>query len=145
MLPVIQFEGRVVRDPELRFAQSGMAVAKIRTVATSRKRQDDGTWVDDKTCWLDVTCFKQQAENVAESITKGDLIVVTGKLQTEEWEDKNTGDKRSKITCIADSVGLALAFHAAKSQKVERAQPADPGGEDPWAGPPAEGDGQPPF
>ena len=144
MLPQIQFEGRVVADPELRFSQSGMAVAKIRTVATSRKRLDDGSWVDDRTCWLDVTCFKKQAENVAESVEKGDLIVVTGKLQTEEWEDKDTHQKRSKITCIADSVGVALAFNAAKIMKAERQQPAsDPGGEDPWASPPAEG--EPPF
>lgn len=143
MLPVVTFEGRVVADPDLRFAQSGMAVAKIRTVATSRKRQDDGTWVDDKTCWLDVTCFRKQAENVAESITRGDLIVVTGRLQTEEWEDKDTQQKRSKITCVADSVGVALAFNAAKTMKADRVQPADPGGEDPWATPPAEG--VPPF
>jgi single-strand DNA-binding protein len=143
MLPLVQFEARVVRDPELRFAQSGMAVAKIRCVSSSRKLLDDGTWVDDKTCWLDVTCFKKQAENVGESITKGDLIVVTGKLQTEEWETKDTHEKRSKITCVADSVGLALAFNAAKSMKAERVQPADPGGEDPWASPPAEG--EPPF
>lgn len=132
-----------MRDPELRFSASGMAVAKIRTVASSRKRLEDGSWVDDRTCWLDVTCFKKQAENVAESVVQGDLIVVTGKLQTEEWEDKDTGQKRSKITCIADSVGVALAFTAAKPMKAERAQPVDPGGEDPWASPPAEG--EPPF
>lgn len=146
MLPLIQFEGRVTADPTLRFAQSGVAVATIRTVATSRKRLDSGEWVDDKTCWLDVTCFKKQAENVAESITKGDLVVVTGKLQTEEWEDKETGAKRSKISCVADSVGLALAFNAAKTMKAERVPPADTVAvppEDPWTTP--EGASEPPF
>jgi single-strand DNA-binding protein len=141
MLPVISFEGRVVADPELRFSPSGMAVAKIRTVSNSRKRQEDGTWVDDKACWLDVTCFKTMAENVVESLSKGDLVVVTGKIQTEEWE--KDGVKHSKIACIADTIGPALTFKAAKVQSTERASgPASAPADDPWT---TGNTGEPPF
>jgi single-strand DNA-binding protein len=138
----VTFEGKVVADPDLRFAANGTAVCKIRTVTNSRKfDKETNEWRDDKTCWLDVTCFKQLAENVAESITKGDSVVVVGKLQTDEWEDKETGQKRSKTEVIADAVGPALTWRAAgHSGRSERTSstPTD----DPWAG---GQDSAPPF
>lgn len=146
MLPQVNFEARAVADPELRFAQSGMAIAKIRTVCASRKKLDDGSWVDDKTCWLDVTCFKQMAEHVAESVTKGTLITVSGRLVTEEWETKDDPpQKRSKVAVLADHVGLALAFSPARVMQAERPAPAP--ADDPWASapPPPVGGDEPPF
>lgn len=142
MLPTVQGEFRVVADPELRFSPSGVAVGNIRLVASSRK-QVDGEWVDDKTCWIDCTVFKQTAENLVDSVTKGDLVTVTGRLQTDEWEDKD-GNKRSKTVMIADSIGPSLRFRSAPhGAQAARQQGADAPGEDPWATPPA--DGQPPF
>lgn len=117
MLPQVQAEVRAVTDTELRFSPSGVAVASFRAVANSRKKQDDGTWVDDKSCWLKVTAFKKLAENIAESVLKGQLVTVTGKLQTEEWEDKD-GQKRSTTVLIADTIGLSLAFAPAQSLSV---------------------------
>ena len=142
MLPAVSFEGRVVADPELRFSPSGVAVCKIRTVSSSRKRQDDGSWVDDKTCWLDVTCFKQTAEHVAESLQKGDLVTVTGRVQTDEWTSPD-GEKRSKIVCVADSVAASLTFRSVPhgAGRVERSSEAATA--DPWVAVSADSD--PPF
>jgi len=132
-LPLVTFEGKVVGDPDLRFTETGMAICKLRTVSNSRKfNKETNEWKDDKTCWLDVTCFRQLAENTAESIQDKDNVVVIGRLQTEEWTDKD-GNKRSKQALIADSVGPALTWRAAgHSAKAERtaSTPAD----DPWAG-----------
>jgi len=145
MLPLITIEGRVVDDPELRFTPSGLALAKFRLVASSRKKNEANEWVDDKTLWIDATCWRNLAENVAESIGKGDLVTVVGRLQTETWENKE-GEKRSKISVTADSVAVSLQFRTIKhgEGRVERG----PGGsreQDPWAsGTPAAAD-EPPF
>jgi len=111
MLPRIAMEARVAADPELRFAQSGVAVCRLRLVSSDRKKNPNtNEWEDGDTLWLDVTCFKQLAEHVAESIIKSDIVVVTGKIRTEEWEDRETGQKRSKIAMIADTVSASLQF-----------------------------------
>lgn len=111
MLPVVSIEGRVASDPELKFAASGTAVGRVRLVASSRKKEGD-QWVDDKTLWINVTCFKSLAENVAGSLKKGDLVIANGRIQTEEWE--TDGQKRSAIVMIADSIGPSLVFKSAE-------------------------------
>lgn len=145
MLPTVQMEARVVEDAELRFAASGVAVAKFRAVASSRKKITENgqeKWVDDKTCWISVTCFKKLAENVAESCTKGTLVNVTGRLQTDEWEDKETKQKRTAMSLVADTVSISLAFRSVSGeQKAERSTAPV---EDPWSTP-AGGTDEPPF
>jgi len=155
MLPSVVGEFRVVADPELRFAPSGVAVGSIRLVANSRKlNKQSGEWEDDKILWIDGVCFDKKAENMCESVMKGDLVVINGRLHTEEWEDRTSGDKRSKISMQIYDIGPSLAFATAKVSKTERVQgqgtaPAASGGTsaapaaDPWATPPA-GD-EPPF
>jgi single-strand DNA-binding protein len=154
MLPQINGEFRVVADPELRFAPSGTPVASMRVVANSRKKNDAGEWVDDKVCWLRVVAFNRLAENIAESLTQGALIVVEGRLQTEQWEDRETHEKKSSYTIMADRVGPSLAFKGARILEAERQQgqqqQSSSGGgvsaptEDPWGTPPPQGD-EPPF
>lgn len=156
MLPTVQGEFRVAAEPSLRFSPGGMAVGSFRAVASSRKKTDDGEWVDDKTCWVTVTGFRKIAENMAESLEKGDLVVVVGKLQTEDWEDKE-GVKRTSMNIIADFVGPALTFIPAKPMRTERSSGGQSGGqssgsrtqdEDPWATAPSSSGGQaeePPF
>ncbi len=143
MLPTITGEFRAVTDPELRFTPSGVAVANLRIAANSRKKVND-EWVDDKVVFLNLTCWKQQAENVAESVQKGDLIMVTGRLETREYETKD-GEKRQSFDVTADQIGPSLAFATAKISKAERrsgsadkAPPADPYGTPPQ-------DDEPPF
>lgn len=148
MLPQVTVEGRMVADPELRYSPSGVAVAKFRVVASSRKKvTEDGEekWVDDKTLWLQCTAFKRLAENIVESAQKGDLVVVTGRLQTDEWTTESN-EKRSQIVCLADTVSLSLAFRTIPvgTGKAERSSAAP--AEDPWASPaPGASSDEPPF
>lgn len=126
-LPRITLEGRVVADPELRFGQSGTAICRMRLVAGDRKKNDHtGEWEDGDSLWMDVTCFKQLAENVVESVVKGDLVIVTGKIRTEEWQDRDSGAKRSKVSMVADTVSASLQFRIIPHGEARRAAAATP-------------------
>ena len=127
MLPRITIECRVAAEPELRFAQSGTAICRLRVVAADRRlNQQTNEWEDGDTLWLDVTAFKQLAENTVESVAKGDLLLIQGKLKTEEWQDRETGQKRSKVSLIADTIAASLAFrvlpHAGETHRQRAEQ-----------------------
>ncbi len=113
--------GNVTRDPELRFAQSGMAIAQFG-VAWNRRRQDQ----EDEVSFFDVTCFRQLAENVAESIRKGSRVVIYGTLQQRSWETDG-GDRRSKVEILADDVAPSLKWATASVTKNERSSGGDYG------------------
>lgn len=126
MLPRITVEGRLGAEPELRFTQSGKAVARLRIVAADRRKNEHtGEWEDADTLWLDVTAFDKLAENVCESLVKGDLALVHGKLRTEEWNDRDTNQKRSKISMIADSIGPSLVFRVTPHGGGQRSAPRE--------------------
>ena len=111
--------GNVTRDPELRFAQSGMAIAQFG-LAWNRRRQDQ----EDEVSFFDVTCFRQLAENVAESLKKGSRVVVYGTLQQRSWEN-DQGDRRSKVEILADDVAPSLKWATAAVTKNERSGGGD--------------------
>ena len=105
--------GNVTRDPELRFTQGGMAVANFG-VAWNKKKQDG----EEEVSFFDVSCFRQLAENVAESITKGTRVVIYGTLQQRSWENQE-GERRSKVEIIADDIAPSLKWAAAEVRKNE--------------------------
>ena len=105
--------GNVTRDPELRFTQGGMAVASFG-LAWNKRRQDQ----EDEVSFFDITCFRQMAENVAESITKGARVVVYGTLQQRSWENQD-GDRRSKVEILADDVAPSLKWASAQVTRNE--------------------------
>lgn len=144
--PRVTIEGKLVFDPELRFAGSGVAVCSMRLVAADRRKNTStDEWEDGDTLWIDVTAFKQLAEHCAESLTKGDLVLIHGKMKTESWEKE--GEARSKIAIVADSVGAALQFrtlpHGTGRAERTQAQPSGTPQSDPWASGAPSGD--PPF
>lgn len=100
--------GNVTRDPELRFTPAGAAVANFG-VAWNLKRQDG----EDQVSFFDVTCWRQLAENVAESLTKGMRVVVYGRLEQRSWQTQD-GEKRSKVEIIADEVAPSLKWATAE-------------------------------
>ncbi len=106
--------GNVTRDPELRFSQAGMAIATFG-LAWNRRRQDQ----DDEVSFFDVTCFRQLAENVAESIRKGSRVVIYGTLQQRSWQT-DSGDRRSKVEILADDVAPSLRWATAEVVRNER-------------------------
>jgi single-strand DNA-binding protein len=108
--------GNLVDDPELRFTNNGTAVANLRVAVTQRVQQN-GQWRDGETSFFRVNCWRDQAEHLADSLSKGDRVMVTGRLRQRSWETPE-GDKRSVTEIEADEVGASLKFATAK---VERA------------------------
>lgn len=115
-LPTVAMEGRLVNDPELRFTQAGKAYVRF-TVACNdrRKNPDTGEWEDADTCFIDVTVWSRAAENVADSLGKGDLATITGTLRQDKWQAED-GSNRSKhavdVNDWSGSIGTALRFRS---------------------------------
>jgi single-strand DNA-binding protein len=104
--------GNVTRDPELRFTPSGAAVATFG-LAWNRRSTNARGETEEQVSFFDVTCWRQLAENVAESLTKGSRVVVYGRLEQRSWET-NDGEKRSKVEIIADDVAPSLRWATAQ-------------------------------
>ncbi len=111
--------GNLTREPEIRYTREGQATAQLG-VAVNRRWQDRTTqeW-QESTSFFDVTCWRDLAENVALSLTKGMRVVVTGRLEQRTWETEE-GEHRSKVEITADEVGPSLRFATADVHKVER-------------------------
>ena len=95
--------GRLTREPELRYIQSGTALCKLGLAVSRKFRTKDGEQREE-TLFINVTCWGKTAEFVGENFHKGRPIVVEGRLKSDEWEDKNTGQKRTSIEVTADRV-----------------------------------------
>ena len=96
--------GNLTRDPELRHTPSGTPVCGLRVAVNTRQKDaSTGEW-GDKPNYFDVTVWGNQAESCAQYLAKGRPIAVDGRLNWREWEDKQTGQKRSAVDIIADSV-----------------------------------------
>lgn len=113
--------GNVTRDPELRYLTSGTALANLG-VAVNRRYMQNNEW-QEETSFFDVVCWRDLADNVSESISKGDRIIVTGRLEQRSWETQD-GDKRSKVEIVADEVGPSLRWATARIEKIRRDGPA---------------------
>ena len=114
--------GNLVDDPEIRFTNTGVAVANLRVAVTQRVQQD-GQWRDGETSFFKVNVWRGQAEHLAESLSKGDRVMVTGRLRQRSWETPE-GEKRSVTELEADEVGASLKWATAK---VERTSQRDNG------------------
>lgn len=110
--------GNLVREPELRFTPSGQANTKFG-VAVNRRWQNKQTseW-EESVSFFDVVCWRELAENVAESLPKGTRVVVTGRLEQRSWEQD--GNKRYAVEIIADEVAPSLRWATATIVKAER-------------------------
>jgi single-strand DNA-binding protein len=147
--------GNLTADPELRFTQSGAAVASFTVASTpSRYDKQQQKFVDGDALFLRCNVWRQTAENVAESLTRGARVVVTGRLKQRSFETKE-GEKRTVVELDVDEIGPSLRYATAKVNKADR--PDSSGGfggakspaEDPWAQAPASSGGsfadEPPF
>ena len=115
----VTITGNATRDPELRFTPSGQAVTSFG-VAVNRRWQNRQTqeW-EEATSFIDVTCWAQLAENVAESVGRGARVTVHGRLEQRSWETPD-GDKRSKVEIVADDVAASLRWATVQITKNER-------------------------
>jgi single-strand DNA-binding protein len=117
MLPVINGEFGVVSDPEIRFAQSGKAWVSMRVVAKDRVRDSNGEWSDGEPMFLNAVVFGKQAENITESILKGDTVVISGKLRPNKWTDKD-GVEHNDVQIGVDEIGVSVRWNPAKSNRM---------------------------
>ena len=114
---VITVVGNLTDDPELRFTPSGAAVAKFRIASTPRMfDKASGEWKDGEPLFLSCNVWRQAAENVAESLTRGTRVIVQGRLRQRSYETRE-GEKRTVMEIEVDEIGPSL-FRA--TAKVER-------------------------
>lgn len=135
-LPSIHGTARLTRDAEVRYTNSGIAVTQLQLAFNSRKKNDAGEWVDDKVLFVKAEAWRETAEALA-VLGKGTEVVVTGRLETESWTNKE-GEKRSSPKLNIDAIGEVLRDRAA----AQASKPAAPS-EDPW-GTPVD-NAEPPF
>lgn len=128
--------GNLTADPELRFTGSGAAVCNFTVASTPRqfdKQQNE--WVDQETLFMRCSVWREAAENVAESLTKGTRVIVQGRLKARSYETKE-GERRTSTELEVDEVGPSMKYATAKVSRNARegGQKAPQGGQQPQGG-----------
>ncbi|MGO4187699.1 single-stranded DNA-binding protein [Pseudarthrobacter sp. TAF60_1] len=112
--------GNLTNDPELRFTPSGSAVANFTIASTPRTfDRQSNEWKDGETLFLRAAVWREAAENVAESLTKGMRVIVSGRLKSRSYETKE-GEKRTVIELEVDEIGPSLRYANAKVNRTQR-------------------------
>lgn len=145
---VITLIGNLTGDPELRFTPSGAAVANFTVASTPRTfDRQSNEWKDGETLFMRCSVWREAAENIAESLTKGTRVIVTGRLVSRSFDTKE-GEKRTVMEMQVDEIGPSLRYATAKVNRTQRQGGGggfgggSQGGDDPWAtGAPAGGQG----
>jgi single-strand DNA-binding protein len=123
----ITIAGNLVDDPELRFTPAGQPVARFRVASTPRFRDNStGEWKDGDSLFLTCNVWRQAAENVAESLTRGMRVIVSGRLRQRSYETKE-GEKRTVYEVEVDDVGPSLRNASAKVNRIARSGAGDGG------------------
>lgn len=154
---VITVIGNLTADPELRFTSTGTAVANFTVASTPRAfDRASNEWKDGEALFLRCSIWRQAAENVAESLTRGMRVIVSGRLKQRSFETRE-GEKRTVIELDVDEIGPSLRYATAKVAKAARTEGGGGGFgsgrssgpvDDPWGSAPPAGDGyadEPPF
>jgi single-strand DNA-binding protein len=115
----VSLVGNITDDPELRFTPSGSAVANFTVAVNRRQRTQSGEWEDRLDGFFRCSCWREMAENAAESLRKGTRVVVVGRLQQRSWEDPE-GNRRSAVEVQVDEVAPSLRWATATVQKTQR-------------------------
>jgi single-strand DNA-binding protein len=95
--------GRLTADPEIRYTPGGLQIADMRMAVNNFRKDKDGNRIDEAV-YVDVTAFGRTAELVQQYLRKGRQLFVDGKLKFDQWEDKTTGQKRNKLSVVADNI-----------------------------------------
>ena len=166
---VITVIGNLTADPELRFTPSGAAVANFTVASTPRMfDRQSNEWKDGEALFMRCSIWREAAENVAESLTKGARVIVSGRLKQRSYETRE-GEKRTVVELECDEIGPSLKYATAKVNRASRGGGGGGGGgnygsgggggarqssggavDDPWGSAPASGsfggsDDEPPF
>jgi single-strand DNA-binding protein len=111
--------GNLTRDPELRYTPSGAVTASFGVAVNRRWQNRDSQQWEEKVSFFNVTCWRDLAQNVSDSLEKGARVVVTGRLEQRSWETQD-GERRSVVEIVADEVGPSLRWATAQVNRNER-------------------------
>ncbi|MGI8446962.1 MAG: single-stranded DNA-binding protein [Streptosporangiaceae bacterium] len=139
--------GNLTGDPELRYTPSGAPVAQFTVASNERYKDGAGQWQDGPTSFVRCNAWRELAEHAAESLSKGDRVIVSGTMRQRDYQAQD-GTKRTVWEVAVFEVGAALKYATVKISKARRDGAPIP--EDPWAatGGPADSDApaeEPPF
>jgi single-strand DNA-binding protein len=123
----VTITGNLTADPELKFTPNGAAVANFRIAVTTRVR-DGNTWRDGETSFFRVNAWRQLAQHVTDSLSKGDRAVVIGRLRSRSWETPE-GEQRSVIEVEADEIAPSLRWAVAKPERAANGSKSKGSGE----------------
>jgi single-strand DNA-binding protein len=116
----ITFAGNLTADPELRFSPTGKAITKLRVAVQSRRPVADGNgWEDGPTTYHNVTVWGGTAENLAESLSRGDRVLVVGRLEQRSYQT-DAGEARTAWDVTADEIGASMRYAVARPTKASR-------------------------
>jgi single-strand DNA-binding protein len=117
---IITIVGNLTNDPELRFTPSGAAVANFTIASTPRTfDRQSNEWKDGETLFMRCSVWREAAENVAESLTRGTAVIAQGRLQSRSFETRE-GEKRTVVEMQVDEIGPSLRRATAKVTKAQR-------------------------
>lgn len=143
---IITVVGNLTADPELRYTQSGLAVANFTIASTPRTfDRQANDWKDGEALFLRASCWREFAEHVAGSLTKGSRVIATGRLKQRSYETKD-GEKRTAIELEVDEIGPSLRYATAQVTRSSGGSGGSGGGrpqgavaDEPWGAAPAAG------
>ena len=152
---IITVIGNLTADPELRYTPAGASVANFTVASTPRTfERNSNEWKDGDALFMRCNIWKDAAENVAESLTRGSRVIVSGRLKQRSYETRE-GEKRTVVELEVDEIGPSLKYATAKVNKVNRGggngggQQRSSQGDDPWGASPQSGNfggaEEPPF
>lgn len=116
--------GNLTRDPELRATGGGMAVLQLGIAVNDRRKNPAGEW-EDVPNFFDVTVFGARGESLSRFLAKGSKVAVEGKLRWRQWDDKKSGEKRSKVEIVADDIEF-LSSRESAAQPAKSAPKSEP-------------------
>ncbi|WSU86894.1 single-stranded DNA-binding protein (plasmid) [Streptomyces globisporus] len=131
---LLKLIGDLVDDPELRFTSAGVPVARFTVASTPQVLdRDTNAWRDGEPTFMECSAWRQLAENLAGSVSKGARVVVAGRLRTDRWESPE-GERRSRMVLDVEDVGASMAFATVAITRTARAvPPREMAPDDPWA------------
>ena len=136
---VITVVGNLTSDPELRYTQNGLAVANFTIASTPRNfDRASNEWKDGEALFLRASVWREFAEHVASSLTKGARVIATGRLRQRSYETKE-GEKRTAIELEVDEIGPSLRYATASITRSASAGRGGSGSDEPWGSAPAVG------
>lgn len=119
----VTMQGRATSAPTLRRTSAGIPVANVTIAHTDRRQDESGNWADaGEPLFVEVTVWRELAENLAASITKGDMLTVTGNLGVRHW-NTDAGETRTEVTCNALTVAADLRYATATVMRISRSAP----------------------